>query len=529
MALALERRLNKDQILSLYLTLAPYGGNIEGVRAASLSYFDKEPRRLTPAEAALLVALPQSPEARRPGRRPRAARAARDQVLTRLERTGVLAPGDAVAARTEPIPTRRLRFTMLAPHMAERVRREAPGTKVHRLTIDGALQARLETLVHNHAVRLGPDLSAALIVADFHSGEVLASVGSPDLFDQRRSGYLDMMRATRSPGSTLKPLIYGLAFEAGLAYPESMVEDRPTAFGDYVPQNFDKVFRGTVSVRRALQLSLNIPAVMALDAVGPAPLLTRLRRAGLTPRLPDGQVPSLAIGLGGVGLSLRDLVTRYAAIARGGKAVALSERMADVHADTAPRQVLNAQAAWQISDILAGAPAPSMATANWLAFKTGTSYGHRDAWAIGFDGKHVAGMWLGRPDGVPALGISGLEDAAPILFDAFARLGRVSLPPPPPGVLITSNAQLPPPLKRLRRPHSGLTALVVAPQIAFPPDGARVALGFGEDAVGLDRGALALKVRRRSLGWSIVAVWTPSRTSGRHVGAPTGRASHPSP
>jgi penicillin-binding protein 1C len=494
LALALERRLTKREILALYLTLAPFGGNIEGVRAASLIYFGKEPARLTPTEAALLVALPQSPEARRPDRHPEAAHAARDRVLARAAARGAITPGEAAAAMADPVPAARHPFSMLAPHLADRLRAAAPDQPVLRLTLDATLQARLEALFRNRAAALPPGLSAALILANHRSGEVLASIGSPGLFAPGRLGHVDMTRAIRSPGSALKPLIYGLAFEAGLAHPESLVEDRPTAFGSYVPQNFDKQFRGTVTARTALQLSLNIPAVTVLDAVGPALLLARLRRAGVEAELPPGRMPGLAIGLGGLGITLRDLVTLYAAIARGGEAVPLTELQAEAAAArAAPPVVLTPGAAWQVADILAGAPVPAMALAGSIAYKTGTSYGRRDAWAIGFDGRHVIGVWVGRPDGAAAPGISGIDTAAPLMFEAFARLGAapVPLPAPPPDVLTVSNAELPPPLRHLRAPSAGPHPGRVPPEIAFPPDGARVDLGLSS----VQPVPLALKVR----------------------------------
>ncbi len=247
-ALALERRLDKAAILTAYLALAPYGGNIEGVRAAAWAWFGKEPRHLTPAQAALLVALPQSPEARRPDRDPDAARRARDRVLDRALAAGVIDAQEAVAARREPIPNVRRPLPLLAPHVAQRAVAEQPERSVHRLSLDGVLQARLETLAAEHAAALGERGSVALLVADHRSGEVLARVGSVDLFDTGRSGFIDMTRAVRSPGSTLKPLIYGLAFELGLAHPESLIEDRPAGFAGYVPSNFDREFQGTVTV-----------------------------------------------------------------------------------------------------------------------------------------------------------------------------------------------------------------------------------------------------------------------------------------
>ena len=507
LALALERRLDKDAILTAYLTRAPYGSNLEGVRAAALAWFGKEPRRLSAAESALLVALPQAPESRRPDRDPAALRRARDRILERVHRLGVIDGIELAAALREPVPTRRRPFPMLAAHLTWRLHRAHPEPASQRLTIDAGLQKRLERLAVERAPALGAKVSLALLAVDHATGEVLASVGSADLFDDGRRGYIDMTRAPRSPGSTLKPLIYGLAFEDGIAHPESLIEDRPSGFAGYVPTNFDREFQGTVSVRRALQLSLNIPAIQLLDAVGPERLAARLRRAGAQPLLPDRSPPGLAIGLGGVGLTLTDLVRLYAAIARGGAAVELKERLnetqtgkalgvpVDASASTRGPPVLDVRAAWSVASILAGAPTPLHTPTGGIAFKTGTSYGYRDAWAIGFDGRHVIGVWTGRPDGAPVPGLVGLEAAAPILFDAFARLGpRVPLPSAPPGILTAaSSAALPPPLQRVRDPRqaSASDATDSVLEIAYPPPDARIDLGLttGRHA------DLALKVR----------------------------------
>ena len=476
LALALERRLDKDAILGLYLTLAPFGGNIEGVRAASLAWFGKEPRRLTPAEAALLVALPQSPEARRPDRDRDAARRARDRVLARSAAAGVLPDSDAVAARRDPVPDRRRDVPTLAPHLADRLVAAAPGQGVHRTTLDAGLQARLEALLAGNARALGPGISAALIVADHRSGEILARAGAAEPFDAARRGFVDMSRAVRSPGSTLKPLVYGLAFEAGLAHPESLIDDRPMRFGTYAPQNLDRRFMGTMTVRAALQHSRNLPAVALLDAVGPAQLVARMRRAGVTPELPPGRAPGLAIALGGVGVTLEDLVTLYAGIAHGGKARPL--RTDPDAAPGAETVLLSANAAWQVGDVLLGVPAPVNAAPGQIAFKTGTSYGHRDAWAVGFDGAHVIGVWFGRADGAALPGVIGLDVAAPTLFEAFARLGGapVPLPLPPASVLTLAAAELPPHLRRVQL--RGTPLVDPGPEIAFPPDGARLDLGL---------------------------------------------------
>jgi penicillin-binding protein 1C len=478
-ALVLERLYSKDEILDLYLALAPYGGNVEGIRAASLAYFGKEPKRLTIAEAALLVAIPQAPEARRPDRDPDAARRARDRVLDRLTGQGVISADAAAAAKTELVPDARRPFPMLAPHLAVAAVEANRAAPVHRLTISRDLQAALETLAADRARALGPNLSLAILAADQLSGAIVAAVGSPGLTEEARAGHLDMTRAVRSPGSTLKPLIYGLAFEQGLAHPESLIDDRPTAFNGYVPENFDGRHRGTVTVREALAQSLNVPAVAVLDAVGPAMLVARLKRAAVTAVLPDQSAPGLAVGLGGVGVSLRDLVALYVAIARGGTPIALRDGVA------APREasgapVLSASAAWYVADILAGTPPPVTGSPGRIAYKTGTSYGYRDAWAIGFDGQYVVGVWVGRPDGTAVPDLSGVATAAPILFEAFDRIGpkRVPLRAPPPATVAASTAALPAPLRTFRDPRTADAARQNLPEIAFPADGVALDLGI---------------------------------------------------
>lgn len=484
-AWALEQRLDKAAILSLYLHLAPYGGNIEGVRAATLAWFGKEPRRLTPAEAALLVALPQSPTARRPDRHPAAARAARDRVLALGVARGVLAPGDAVAARTAGVPDRRVPVPRFAPHLTDRLRADRPEQRLHRLTIRRDLQASLERLARQAAQQMDPRLSAAVIVVDHATGAVHASVGSAGAQADARLGFVDMTRAVRSPGSTLKPLVYGLAFDAALVHPDTMIEDRPMAFGAYAPENFDRHYRGTIRVRTALQVSLNIPVVALTEALGPARLMAALRKAGTAPRLPGTSAPGLAVALGGVGMTLEDLVTLYAAIARGGASMPLQYRKDAAHPD--PVRVLSPEAAWHLGDILRDVPPPPNG-APGLAYKTGTSYGHRDSWAIGYDGRYVVGVWLGRADGTPVPGAFGASVAAPFLFDAFQRVTaqRKPLPPPPPATLIADTADLPLPLQRFRPVGQGM-AQGDGPEIAFPPDG----------AVLVDPGAaLTVKLRR---------------------------------
>jgi penicillin-binding protein 1C len=482
---SLEYQLSKDEILTLYLTLAPYGGNIEGVRAASLAYFGKEPKRLSIAESALLVALPQSPEARRPDRDPAAARASRNNVIDRMLLAGVISAEEAEVAKGEPVPRARQEFPMLAAHLAQAALAAHPNERVIELPIDARLQAALEHLASTRATKLGPNVSVAVLVADQQTGDILASVGSAGFLKNEAAGFIDMTAAVRSPGSTLKPLIYGLAFELGLAHPESLIEDRPTGFGNWVPVNFDGFTRGTVTVKQALMQSLNIPAVITLDAVGTPRLVQRMKRAHAIPELPANTSAGLAIGLGGVGLTLRDLVSIYASIARGGTPVHLEDGVTPPQPDPASAApVLDPVAAWYVTSILADVPPPVNGTAGRIAFKTGTSYGYRDAWAIGYDGRTVIGVWVGRPDGAPVPGIAGITAAAPILFESFDRLGKqvAQLPGPPPGVIFGSNADLPEPLKRFRHPDQQMVARDAAPIIAFPADGVDVDLGLAAGA-----------------------------------------------
>ena len=489
----LEAALSKEEILTLYLTLAPYGGNIEGIRAASLAWFGKEPTRLTAAEAALLVALPQSPEARRPDRDSEAARRSRDQVLDRMVAAGLMSAEAVAAAKSEPVPTGRRAFPMRAAHLAQQAVTAQPQARRIALTVDARLQATLEQLAAFRGRQFGPEVSVAIVVADQRSGDILASVGSAGLFHEESDGFVDMTRAVRSPGSTLKPLIYGLGFELGLAHPESLIEDRPTDFNGYVPVNFDGFSRGTVSMRQALIESLNVPAVIVLDAAGTARLVARMRRAHARPVLPDETAPGLAVGLGGVGVTLRDLVSLYAAIARGGTPVALKDGVATTPVPAGGAPVLDPVAAWYVTDILSEVAPPINGSPGRIAYKTGTSYGYRDAWAIGYDGRTVVGVWVGRPDGAPVPGIAGISAAAPILFESFDRLGRPSaaLPPPPHGALLLSHAELPAPLQRFRHPDAQRVARDAAPEIAFPADGVDLDLGLA--AGGLS--PLVVKVR----------------------------------
>lgn len=508
-AIQLENAFSKTEILQLYLRLAPFGGNLEGVRAASLAYFGKEPRRLSIGEAALLVALPQSPEVRRLDRNPEAAKRARNRVLARAVAASVISKPEAEKAEAERVPTARLEFPKLAPHLTETEVAAHADQQIIKLTLDAPLQASLEKLAGEQAHLQGDKLSAAIIVADHATGEILAQVGSAGYMDNVRLGAVDMATAIRSPGSTLKPFIYGLAFEAGLAHPATLIEDRPVRFGTYAPKNFDEDYHGTISMREALSQSLNIPAVRVLARVGPGKLVGRFRRAGVTARFPEKSEPTLAMALGGTGLTLRDMTQLYTSLARGGDSIALTHRYDErfkVAAPTRVKQLVNAHrlmsplAAWYVSDILKDAPPPLNAKGGRFAYKTGTSYGYRDAWAIGYDGRHVIAVWVGRPDGTSVPGMMGRTAAAPILFDAFERVARKRTPLPgsPQNALTMAAADLPAPLKHWRDPGDDTPSgpyLEPAVLIAFPPDRSEIETADSADeplVLKADGGALPL-------------------------------------
>lgn len=515
-AVQIEARLSKREILALYLTLAPYGGNLEGVRAASLSYFGHEPETLTPGEQALLIALPQSPEARRPDRRPEAARAARRAVLDKMIRAGALTEVEAAEAEQEPLPSRAA-FPALAWHVAGELARAAPTAQasVHT-TLDSGLQARLEPLAARAAQAQGPEATAAILVVEIRSRAVRGAVGSGGL--ARPGGWIDMTRAVRSPGSALKPFIYGFAFDDGIAAPDTEIDDAARRFGDYQPENFDRVFRGKVTAREALTYSLNVPAVELLDKVGPAAFEARLDGAGVNLVRPRAQTreAGLAMALGGVGISLRDLAVLYAALGDGGvaKPLAWTQDEAQRRERQGGRRLMRAEAADQVLAILRETPPPAGVTAAALtkgrpvmAFKTGTSYGFRDAVAAGVVGPYAIVVWTGRADGGARGGLTGRDAALPLLFDAADLIDApVSAPRP-----IAPRAA-PQALARLEPRETG-------PRLIFPPDGASVQV----EAFGPASRGLVLAAGGEDLNWYVAGEpLAADPVSGRAVWRPKG-------
>lgn len=426
-ALQLEAHLSKREILILYLERAPFGGTIEGVEAASWAYLGKPASRLSKAEAALLAVLPQSPSRLRPDRHPEAARAARDKVLARMADLGVWTRAEVADARIEPVVSRQLQPPLIAALLSQRLHAAKPQAARIVTTIDVELQRTLEERVAAYFSNLPERTSAALLVVDNRTMQARAYVGSVRFGDTPRLGHVDMVRAWRSPGSTLKPYLYGMALDDGLIHSESLLIDAPQTFGDYRPGNFGEDFNGPVSAAQALRLSLNVPAVDLLERVGPERFAARLAHGGIDLKFPDASRPNLALILGGTGVRLEDLVGAHAAFHRDGVAGRVRYRPEDPLIE---RRLLSPGAAWIVREMLESNPRPGeteyfdRGNRPRVAWKTGTSYGFRDAWAVGASRRYTVGVWVGRPDGTPLPGQYGAVTALPLLFEVFDTLPR---------------------------------------------------------------------------------------------------------
>jgi len=431
-ALQLEAHLSKREILALYLDHAPMGGQVEGVEMASRAYLGKPSRELSHAEAALLVALPQAPSRLRPDRAAGAAQVARDKVLERMRSLGVWDAATVADARLERVFAPPLRARWLAPLAAERLRREtlqaarrAGGPAVASVvsTLDAGVQMRLEQVLLDRLPSLPDTVSIAALVVENDTLAVRGYAGSADFHDSARAAQVDMVRAVRSPGSTLKPFLYAMALDEGLVHSESLLVDAPQDFGGYAPGNFAASFSGPVSVSDALQRSLNVPAVDLLDRLGPARFAARLRNAGVRLRMPEGADPNLSLILGGGGTTLEELVGAYTALARGGVA---GQLRLTPQAPLVETRLMSPGAAFIVREILenGGRPdAPFRESNTRVAWKTGTSFGFRDAWAVGVTDRYTVGVWVGRPDGTPNPGHFGANTSAPLVMDLIAALG----------------------------------------------------------------------------------------------------------
>ena len=414
----LEWHLSKDEILNLYLNRAPFGGTLQGVAAASWAYLGKSPAHLTHAEAALLAVLPQAPSRLRPDRHPQRAQQARDKVLRRLGEFQVWPQAAVDEALEEPLLLAPRLEPSLAPLLARRLNRPDSPPLI-RTTLDATLQRRLEDLLLGWRARLPEHTSAAILVVEEETMAVRAYLGSVDINDAKRFGHVDMISALRSPGSTLKPFLYGMALDDGLIHSESLLQDVPRRYGDYRPGNFSMGFTGAVPASTALSSSLNLPAVQLLEAYGPKRFAAQMRIGGVPLALPALAEPNLALILGGAGSRLEDLVSGYSAFARDGKSATIRLQPDDVLRE---RPMLSPGAAWIVRRILSGQARPDrdpraeLVQRPVLAWKTGTSYGFRDAWSIGVGPRYLIGVWIGRPDGTPVPGQFGLASAAPLML-----------------------------------------------------------------------------------------------------------------
>ncbi len=425
----LESHLSKDEILEQYLNRAPFGGNVYGIEAASQRYFGKPACNLSLAESAMLAGLPQSPSYLRPDRHLAMALRQRDVVLSRMLENGMITRGQLKAAHNQPLEIRRKALPFLAPHFCDFILQRYPG----RANLDTTLDLDIHHLAESALQRHIDELSGlgvhggAVVVIDVHSGELLAMVGSPEFWNVSASGQVNGVVARRSPGSTLKPFAYAAAMDQGLCTSATMMADVPMHFAGYTPQNYSLEYCGPVSVRRALVQSLNIPALKCVEQVGLDAFVAELRQLGFTTIDHPAEYYGLGVVVGSCEATLLDLSNAYACLARGGRWQPL--RFLANEPAGEEQQIFSAEGAYMIADILGGDERSDELVGHMadvvlprIAWKTGTSSGHRDAWAVGYNPDYVVGVWLGNPDGTPSEALVGGTAAGPVVGDIFRRL-----------------------------------------------------------------------------------------------------------
>lgn len=428
-ALGLERALDKDALLEQYLNRAPFGGNVAGIEAAARRYFAKSAADLTLSEAALLVGLPQSPSRLRPDLHPDRAVRRRDYILEQMRQCGFITGDQFRQASAQEIRISRQPLPFLAPHFCDWVARTIPRQPAIVTALDLELQALAEKALRARLNDLRADgvRGGAIVILDVKTGGVRALVGSPDYAAAADSGQVNGALARRSPGSALKPFIYALALDEGLCSPGTVLADVPMNFDGYRPQNFDRDYRGLVSVREALVQSLNIPAVLLARKVGVGPLVHRLRAAGLATLDRPADHYGLGIAIGGCEVTLLELANAYACLARGGlwrEAACLEQGGAGAAA-----RLFSEEAAYLVADILGGDERAADAMGHIaevrqprVAWKTGTSAGNRDAWCIAYNPDYVVGVWIGNPSGRSSRTLVGSSAAAPVALGLFRNI-----------------------------------------------------------------------------------------------------------
>jgi penicillin-binding protein 1C len=430
-ALQLEWRYSKAEILEHYFNLAPYGGNLVGVEAAARLYFDKPAASLSLGEAALLAAIPNDPNANRPDEHVTAARAARDKVLRLLHERGVITGEDRRQARAEPLPQRRYALPFDAPHLADHLAARYAHADRLETTVDARLQRMAARMLAAHVQgwRSQGITNGAVVVIENATMAVRALVGSADFFDMRNEGQVNGALAPRSPGSALKPFVYAKALDQGLVGSHTLLQDIPVDYNGYAPENYDRTYSGVVPVREALARSLNVPAVNLSADLGPDAMYHFFRRGGLRTLNEPAHHYGLSLILGGGEVTLLDLTTLYATLANGG--TYRPYRLLADDPEGQPIRLLSDGASYIVTEMLSDLRRPDLpAVWEWsrdqptVAWKTGTSYGHRDAWSIGVTPRYTVGVWVGNMDAAGASALVGAEVAAPLLFQLMQRLER---------------------------------------------------------------------------------------------------------